>query len=235
MRFVAVGELLVDVLAQGSGHEARIRLEPAGSAFNTSVAARAAGADTTVIGTVGDDPAGRLILTELEARGVRTEVRVANGPTGTFLLSGGEVRVDRGVAHDLVLPERIDADVVLVSGYVPAAAEALARAHAEWVALDAADRVDLPPGGNAVFASGPQHVLEQLAEGRRLAVVTQGPRGAVAMLDGQIGRVAPTRVVEDGPGAGDAFAATLLVALARGDELTAALSEAGRAALDSLA
>src|SRR5581483_6449775 len=183
MRFVAVGDLLVDVLAQGTGHEARIRLEPAGSAFNASVAARAAGADTTVIGTVGDDPAGRLILTELEARGVRTEVRVANGPTGTFLLAGGEARVDRGVAHDLVLPERIEADVVLVSGYVRAAGEALARAEAAWVALDAANLAELPAGGNAVFASGPQHDVERLAEGRRLAVVTLGAEGAVAMLD----------------------------------------------------
>ena len=235
MRFVAVGELLVDVLAQGSGHEARIRLEPAGSAFNAAVAARAAGADTTVLGTVGDDPAGRLILTELEARGVRTEVTVANGPTGTFLLMGEEVRVDRGVAHDIVLPERIEADIVLVSGYIPAAAEALARARAEWVALDAANLAELPPGGNAVFSSAPQHILEELAEGRRLAVRTQGPLGAVAMLDGQIGRIAPRRVVDSGPGAGDAFAATLLVALARGDKLEAALSEASQAALDSLA
>ncbi len=235
MRFVAVGELLVDVLAQGSGHEARIRLEPAGSAFNAAVAARAAGADTTVLGTVGDDPAGRLILTELEARGVRTEVTVANGPTGTFLLMGDEVRVDRGVAHDIALPEEIDADIVLVSGYIPAAAEALARARAEWVALDAANLAELPPGGNAVFSSAPQHILEELAEGRRLAVRTQGPLGAVAMLDGQIGRIAPRRIVDSGPGAGDAFAATLLVALARGDNLEAALSDASRAALDSLA
>jgi ribokinase len=235
MRFVAVGELLVDVLAQGAGHEARIRLGPAGSAFNAAVAARAAGADTTVRGTVGDDPAGRLILTELEARGVRTEVTVANGPTGTFLLMGDEVRVDRGVAHDIALPEEIDADIVLVSGYIPGAAEALSRARAEWVALDAANLAELPPGANAVFSSAPQHILEELAEGRRLAVRTQGPLGAVAMLDGQIGRIAPRRVVDSGPGAGDAFAATLLVALARGDKLEAALSEASQAALDSLA
>jgi ribokinase len=235
MRFVAVGELLVDVLAQGSGHEARIRLEPAGSAFNAAVAARAAGADTTVVGTVGGDPAGRLILTELEARGVRAEVRVADGPTGTFLLMGDDVRVDRGVAHDIALPEQIDADVVLVSGYIPAAAEALARARAEWVALDAANLTELPPGGNAVFASGAEHDVERLAEGRRLAVVTLGRRGAVASLDGQLEHVEPDRVVDDGLGAGDAFAATLLVALARGDALARALSEASQAALDSLA
>ena len=216
MRFVAVGELLVDVLAQGSGHEARIRLEPAGSAFNAAVAARAAGADTTVLGTVGDDPAGRLILTELEARGVRTEVTVANGPTGTFLLTGEEVRVDRGVAHDIVLPERIEADIVLVSGYIPVPPRRSPAPTPSGSRSTPPTSRELPPGGNAVFSSAPQHILEELAEGRRLAgrAGTQGPLGAVAMLDGQIGRIAPEGVVDAAaPGAGDAFAATLLVGL----------------------
>ena len=62
MRFVAVGELLVDVVADGSGHDAQIRLSPAGSAFNAAVAAVAAGAEATALGTVGDDPGGRMIL-----------------------------------------------------------------------------------------------------------------------------------------------------------------------------
>src|SRR5215471_7004640 len=126
VRFVAVGELLVDVIAAGAGHGARIRVRPAGSAFNAAVAAVDAGASATVIGTVGDDPAGRMILSELAARGVHADVTIAEGPTGTFLLADGEVRVDRGVSHDLVLPDRIAADAVLVSGYVPAAGAALA-------------------------------------------------------------------------------------------------------------
>jgi sugar/nucleoside kinase (ribokinase family) len=235
MRFVAVGELLVDVVAEGSGHDARIRLSPAGSAFNAAAAAAAAGAEATVVGTVGDDPGGRMILAELAARGVTAEVTVAEGPTGTFLLADGEIRVDRGVAHDLVLPERIEADAVLVSGYVPAAAEALARADAPWIALDAARLRELPPGGNAVFASGPEHDLHRLAEGRRLAVVTLGARGATAVMGDRVERVAPERTAPDAPGAGDVFAATLLVGLARGDDLAEALSAAARAALDSLA
>ncbi len=241
MRFVAVGELLVDVLAEGRGHDARIRVRPAGSAFNAAVAAAAAGAEATVVGRVGNDPAGRMILAELEARGVRSEVAVADGSTGTFLLAEGEIRVDRGVAHDLVLPRRIEGDVVLVSGYVPAAADALARADAAWIALDAARLRDLPPGGNAVLANedwlaghDPEVEAQRLAEGRRLACVTLGARGAVAAMGDRVERAAPERVAPGAPGAGDAFGATLLVALARGDDLAAALSEASRAALDSL-
>jgi sugar/nucleoside kinase (ribokinase family) len=65
--------------------------------------------------------------------------------------------------------------------------------------------------------------------------VTLGARGAVAVIGERLERVEPQRVAPDAPGAGDVFGATLLVGLARGDDLAAALSEASRAALDSLA
>jgi ribokinase len=237
VRFVAVGELLVDVLAEGGGHDARIRVRPAGSAFNAAVAAAAAGADATVIGTVGDDAPGRMILADLAARGVHAEVTVAEGSTGTFLLADGEIRVDRGVGHDLVLPERIAADAVLVSGYVPAAGEALLRAEGEWVALDAGRLEDPPPGGNMVIASAHDEdaFRYRLAAGRRLAVVTLGAEGAIAFDGDRIERVWPTRVAADAPGSGDVFAGTLLVELARGHDLRDSLDRATQAALDSLA
>ena len=245
VRFVAVGELLVDVIAAGAGHGARISVDPAGSAFNAAVAAAAAGADATVIGTVGDDPAGRMIVSELEARGVHADVTVAAGPTGTFVLADGDVRVDRGVGHDLVLPDVIEADVVLVSGYVPAAGEALARAEAAWIALDVARLAELPDGANAIFANEeaalrldgeePALALQTLGEWYRLACVTLGPRGALAVLDGRVETVEPEAEAADAPGSGDAFAATLLVGIAAGDDLTDALARAARAALDSLA
>jgi sugar/nucleoside kinase (ribokinase family) len=235
VRFVAVGELLVDVIAAGAGHGARISVRPAGSAFNAAVAATAAGAMATVVGTVGDDAAGRMILAELAAHGVHADVTVAAGRTGTFLLADGEVRVDRGVAHDLVLPDRIEADAVLVSGYVPAAPAALASADADWVALDLARLEEPLPGGNVVIASGSEERVHRLAEGRRLAVVTLGADGAVAVAGERVERVRPATVAEDAPGSGDVFAATLLVSLAQGDDLAEALARATRAALDSLA
>jgi sugar/nucleoside kinase (ribokinase family) len=237
VRFVAVGELLVDVIAAGAGHGARIRVRPAGSAFNAASAAVAAGAEASVIGTVGDDAAGRMILAELAALGVHADVTFGPGPTGTFLLSDGEVRVDRGVGHDLVLPARIESDIVLVSGYVPAAAQALAAAEAEWVALDAGRETDPFPGGNALFVSGeaaggaPAGSLGD----RRLVCVTRGKLGAEAWLDGRGESVRPAGVASDGPGSGDAFAATLLVALSQGDDLRRGLERASQAALDSLA
>ena len=106
VRFVAVGELLVDVLATGSGHEASIGVVPGGSAFNAAIAAAALGAETTVIGTVGGDPGGRMILAELAGHGVDAEISVSAGSTGTFLLAGGEIRVDRGASREIALADR---------------------------------------------------------------------------------------------------------------------------------
>src|SRR5262245_65907376 len=110
--FVAVGELLVDVVAAGAGHGARIRVRPAGSAFTAALAAVAAGADAAVIGTVGVDEPGRMIVRELEAHGVRPNVAVVKGgATGTFLLTDGEIRVDRGDSHSPAAVEPAAADV----------------------------------------------------------------------------------------------------------------------------
>jgi sugar/nucleoside kinase (ribokinase family) len=64
--------------------------------------------------------------------------------------------------------------------------------------------------------------------------VTRGQLGAEARLDGRTESVRPTRIAPEGPGSGDAFAATLLVALSQGDDLRQALERASQAALDSL-
>jgi ribokinase len=245
VRFLAVGELLVDVIAAGAGHGARIRVRPAGSAFNAAVAAAAAGADATVIGTVGDDAAGRMIVRELEAHGVRPRVSRVEGVTGTFLLADGEIRVDRGDSHEVDLAGPVTADAVLVSGYLPNAGDVLARAEGTWVALDAARLDRLPTGGNAVIANEdaarrltglePEDAVQALAEHRVLACVTLGARGAIAVMADRVERAAPAAPATDGPGSGDAFAATLLVALAEGQDLASALARATRAAVDSLA
>jgi ribokinase len=239
VRFVAVGELLVDVVAEGSGHEATIAVRPGGSAFNAAVTAAALGAEATVIGTVGADPGGRMILGELAANGAHAQVSVSPRPTGTFLLAGGEIRVDRGGSRELALPAAIEGDAVLVSGYLApeTIAAALARAHAPWVALDAALLDELPPGGNALVANEeaarrltgaePDQAVRALGERYRLACVTRGALGAVAVLDGeQASAQAEEPVAADSSGAGDAFAAALLVSLARGAGLAEALAEA---------
>jgi ribokinase len=240
VRFVAVGELLVDVVAAGTGHDADVRLRAGGSAFNAAVTAAAAGAEVTVIGALGDDAPGRMILAELGRLGIRTEIAVPAGSTGTFLVADGQIRVDRGVSRALSLPARIEADAVLVSGYLTdeTIRAALARSQAPWVMLDAARLAELPPGGSALVANAEaarrltgtseEEAARMLSRRYRLACVTRGAQGAVAVLDGRLERAAAEPVSADVPGTGDAFAAALLVALARGTHLAEALGEACR-------
>jgi ribokinase len=239
-RFVAVGDVMIDVTASGSGHGARISLAPGGSAVNAAIWAAVADADATVVGRVGDDLGGRALRTALQERGVRSNFSVdLEVPTGTFLVVDGEIRADRGANARFSpddLPDPLEADVVLVSGYLPGptVAKALERAEATWLALAPALLDPLPPGANAILVddvearrmtgSAPDEAARVLGERFRLACVTRGADGAVAVLDGHLETSRPEPVDNTSQiGAGDAFAAGLLVALARGAELPAAL------------
>jgi 2-dehydro-3-deoxygluconokinase len=75
----------------------------------------------------------------------------------------------------------------------------------------------------------PEAAARVLGTSFRLACVTRGAAGAVAVLDGRLETRAAEPVDAARPvGAGDAFAACLLVALARGDDLGGALASACR-------
>ena len=242
--FIAVGDVMVDVTASGASHGAQICLTPGGSAVNAAIWATIAGADAAVVGRVGDDLGGRALRTELQARGVRTDLSVDfEAATGTFLVVDGEIRADRGANAGFSpddLPDQLEADVALVSGYLPGptVAAALERAKGAWIALAPALLDPLPAGANAILVddvearritgSAPEEAARLLGERFRLAAVTRGADGAVAVLDGRLELARPDPV-DDGSGrvgAGDAFAAGLLVALARGAGLREAL-EAG--------
>ena len=243
IRFVAVGDLMVDVAAAGRGHEASIAIIAGGSALNAACCAADLGAEAVVAGRVGDDAGGRLLLSHLAAHGVRAEIGIdANAPTGTVLIVDGEIRADRG-ANKRYEPEHLpalEAEVVLVSGHLPEAtvAAALARAQALWVALDAARLTAIPAEAPVVLANeaaarritgvGAEEAVRELAHGRRLACVTLGGDGAIASWAGELHRAAsPSPEADvDAAGAGDAFAAALLVELARGAGVSDALAAA---------
>jgi sugar/nucleoside kinase (ribokinase family) len=238
VRFVAVGDVMIDVVAEGTGHDARIAVSAGGSAVNAAMWAHALGAESTVVGRIGDDPGGRLIRSELESRGIRAELSVdTEAPTGTFLLAESLVSADRG-ANATFSPDhlpRLDADAVLVSGYLPrpSVEAALAAAEARWVALDAAQLAELPAGGNVLIANedilrrigiGPEGSAEPPYE---VVVETRGRRGAVAVVSGSITSAEPPKQVDgDRPGTGDAFAAAFLVSLARGDSVGTGMASA---------
>ncbi len=238
--FVAVGDVMVDIAVTGAGHEARIEIAPGGSAANAAVWAAACGADSTVVGRVGDDFAGRALRSALEQRGVRTELTVdSEARTGTFLVVDGEIRADRGANAQLRpehLPDRLEGDAVLVSGYAPpeTVEAALDRAESDWVTLAPGFLEQLPASADAVLvdeseaqgltALDAEDAARSLGRTFKLACVTR-----VAVLGGRLEQAAapevePVRSV----GAGDAFAAGLLVALAGGADLADALGSACR-------
>jgi sugar/nucleoside kinase (ribokinase family) len=75
VRFVAVGDVMVDVVCAerpppGERVHSDVILRAGGSAVNAAVCAAALGAAATVVGRVGADPAGDLVLASLAALGV---------------------------------------------------------------------------------------------------------------------------------------------------------------------
>jgi ribokinase len=243
--FLAVGDVMLDVTATGSGHSARVRIGAGGAALNAAVSAAAHGASSRLIGRVGDDLAGRCIRTLLADWGIDAVLSTDDeAPTGTFLVVDGEIRADRGANARFRLddlPKRLEADAVLVSGYLPPAivAAAIDRAAGEWVALAPGRLAELPDAPNAVLVDeveagrltglAPVEAAQALGGRFRLACVTRGAEGAVAVLDGRPETCTPAPV--DGGesvGAGDAFAAALLVELVSGASLGEALAAASQ-------
>jgi len=127
-----VGDVAVDVLVEpsrpavpGADVPARIRTTAGGAGANTAAWLAHLGADVTLVGRVGDDPAGRAAADELRAAGVLPVLAVdPHHPTCTVvaLLGDGDRTLlsDRGAAAHLRptdVPD-LDADHLHLSGYV---------------------------------------------------------------------------------------------------------------------
>jgi sugar/nucleoside kinase (ribokinase family) len=211
----------------------RIGSDPAGTMVRTMLAE--AGVDS-MLAVDRDTPTGTVVYT---AAGVVAD----RGATA------------RLTARDL--PRRLEARAVLLSGYAllhedtqKAALAALARARTDWLGVDVAsaslvervgaDRVlELAAPADVLLANEdearaltgarPEEAAVALGRRFRVACVKRGPLGALARSEGQtLSTPAPHVLEETVAGAGDAFGAGLLVALARGDALEHALELAAR-------
>jgi len=269
---IVVGDLMLDVtvdapvLAAGGDVHGPVRARPGGSGANAAVWAAASGARVRFHGRVGDDATGRVLREALAERGVEPALVVdPDTRTGTLLvvrLEGERSMVsDRGANARVSpddLPERLDAAIVLVSGYLlfhpssePAALAALDRARADHLAIEASSWPLVEAYGNEVFLQATagasiimcnemeaQSLTGRTGEGAALALaerypaacVKLGARGAVLARSGQVLRAAAPVVEErDTTGAGDAFDGAFLAALARGGEAQEALEAGCRA------
>lgn len=153
------------------------------------------------------------------------------------------------------VPDPVEADALLVSGFAlfqsgsaRAGRAALERFEGDWAGIDVGSpalAASVPDDGLTGFGrrgtvllataeealaltgSGPEEAARALATRVSVACVKLGEEGAMAVSGELVERRAADRVTRHAPfGAGDAFGAVLLVALAVGDPLGRALERA---------
>ena len=267
-----MGDVMLDVradvgaLAHGGDVHGRVSVQPGGTSANAAVWAAWDGATSRVHGRVGGDPVGRILVEALTSRGVDAALTIDREErTGTMLVvvEQGErsMVADRGSNARLSpedLPAELEAGAVLVSGYLllqsgthDAAAAALERARAAYVAVDAAswplveafgaDRFfEETAGANAVLLNEREAwtltgleddaAARALAERYAVVALKLGARGSILVVEGELSSRDAELIFEVDPtGAGDAFDGVLLSGLVRGDEPQAVHRRAGHA------
>ena len=221
---------------------------PGGKGLNQAVAAARSGARTCFVGAVGDDDAGALLRSELDAAGVRTALRRSTGRTGTaYVLVDGRgencIVVDPGANAGL---DGLDdgqrgllgrARVVLCSLEVPVATVTAALGATGGLrVLNAAPAQDLPAAltdlvdvlvvneAEALTVAGRAvlpEAVELLLERVPEVVVTLGADGVLLARRGQAERrvaAVPARSLVDTTGAGDVLCGAYAAARATGSD-----------------
>lgn len=220
-----------------------------GGGANAAVALAAAGHAVALFAAVGEDADGALSLAELQDTRVGgADIARLNRPTTRSLVlvdpAGERTVINLTRCEPTEPPSRlldIDADAVYVRSRRPDLAPLLAAKAANSLVI-----AHMPP---VEAGSRPAHVLvasasdlaagaarDPLALGRAVAgtwlrwvVITEGAAGARAFSSDGERHVAAARVDPvDTTGAGDAFAAGLVHALARGQPMAEALALAVR-------
>jgi ribokinase len=148
---------MIDVLCeerpqQGGRVHAGVRIRAGGSAVNAATAAARAGAAASVIGHIGNDAAGELVLAEVQELGISAllarDAELQTGAAVVFAEPDGarSVVASRGANACLAvddIPARIEADALFVSGFAlfqsgssAAAAAAIERFTGDWLGVD---------------------------------------------------------------------------------------------------
>lgn len=233
---------------------------PGGKGANQAVAASRLGAEVTMIGCVGDDHFGQIILKNLAANGVLIDhvepvTGMESGTAHIVLAEGDNSIVVVKAANDCVTPAYIEqkaevirqSDIVIIQQEIPEETVAyvselcagyqipliLNPAPVRPVPQEVVEQTAYitPNEHEAAALFGDEPLEEVLRRYPNKLIVTEGKRG-VRYYDGtQEVRVPGYQVnVVDTTGAGDTFNGALAVALAEGRNLRESLDFANRAA-----
>lgn len=233
---------------------------PGGKGANQAVAAARLGAEVTMIGCVGNDSFGEVILENLKANQVKTQyvepVTHTRSGTAHITLAEGDnsIVVVKG-ANDFTTPEYVrkaetairDADIVLIQFEIPAetveyTADLCERLGVPLLLNPAPARpVSMDVIAKSAFITPNEHEFRILFDGAdrtevlrkypNKLIITEGKKG-VRFFNGEKEMAIPgvTVPVVDTTGAGDTFNAAFAVAIAEGKSMEDALEFANLAA-----
>jgi fructoselysine 6-kinase len=218
-----------------------------GQAANVAAGFAAAGVRTGYAGVVGTDRAGRMVVDELDRRGIDlSAVEIVPGRTGVTTIASEEGE-RRFIAEEYGVSAPYTVSVVAASllhevrlayavHVVDVGAVAAELRSGATLALDISteEEDDAMLGVvDILFASAPgismaaalTHARELLERGPRMVVITRGPDGAVAIERGRapVSRPAVQAEIVDTLGAGDALAAGFLAGRLAGATIARAL------------
>ena len=244
-RLTVVGSINIDLIAAcdqlpSAGETvggATLQRQPGGKGANQAVAAARLVGGSRMIGAVGDDPDGAVVLGALSAAGVDVDgIRCVPGATGTALIA-----VDRTGENQIVVCTGANAEVALDDvTFDPCEAVLcqleidlavvldVARRHTGFFALNAAPAMPLPAHlierCDLIIVNEIEYARMPELATAGLVAVTYGAEGSAIYRTGRKVASAPgvDVPVVSTVGAGDAFCAALVLALNAGlDDETA--------------
>lgn len=219
-----------------------------GKGANQAVAAARLAGSSSFIGAVGTDDAGRRLEYGLRDANVDvTHLQCVEGSSGTAFVTvddDGEnaILVVSGANHAIDVPAQLVGPVLCQLEIPVTAVIAAAEATSGFFAINAAPAHHLPDSlverADLIIVNESEWLALPEVRTARLLVVTLGAQGAIAYAHGnQIAACPAERVTAVSTvGAGDAFCAALVLAVAGGADLDAAMraaSAVGAAAVTS--